>query len=281
MTRSQIIHPIDLIMNQDMPNETPVPAKSPGFKDSMHGDKAFPETREVLPLPLANEIEARRQRLGEIMERYRVPLRAYLMYRRNCTRSHAAELVQGFFVDRIWEKQILDQYDAQRGSRLRSFLISSLMNYVIDHERRERKRRGHANVDDVEPMATAEPPFLDAEREWGRAVLASAFTGMKDECEQKKRSQTWELFEMRVVRPALQSVEPPTYEEVLIRFQFTSPSQAYNELATAKRMFERHLRAAMTKGDESSEADDQSLAEQVENLLALFRSSSSPASNDD
>ncbi len=252
-----------------------------GPRDSMEGDHRFPSTEDILPLPPAAEVERRNARLAELMEKYRLPLRAHLMYRRRFSRDAAADLVQGFFADRIWQKQIVDQFDAQRGTRFRSFLLSSLMNYVIDHERRERKRRGHVNVDDQEPVAATDQPVLDAERAWGRTVLSEAFAGMKNECEQKKRTQTWELFEMRVVRPALDAVEPPSYDDLLLRFQFTSPSQAYNELATAKRMFERHLKTAMTKGDESPEADDQSLGEQVENLLALFRSSSSPTSNDD
>lgn len=257
-------------MNHEPSSDSESPDGPVRFKDSMQGDAAFPETRDVLPLPPVDDIDARRQRLGQIMERYRIPLRAYLMYRRRCSRGQAADLVQGFFADRIWEKQILDQYDAQRGSRLRSFLLSSLMNYVIDHERRERKRRGQVAIDECPPPAVESPPVLDAERAWGRSVLTNALAGMKAECEEKQRLQTWELFDVRVIRPALESTEAPSYDELLTRFNFSSPSQAYNELATAKRMFERHLNAAMKKED-GTPADDETLSEQIENLLALFR----------
>src|SRR5689334_914397 len=70
------------------------------------------------------------------------PLYAYLR-RRGYSVEDAQDLTQGYF-SRLLEKGYLDHADAARG-RFRSFLLTSLKNYVANEWHREhaQKRGGH------------------------------------------------------------------------------------------------------------------------------------------
>ena len=58
---------------------------------------------------------------------------------------------------------------------------------------------------------------------------------------------------MPVLDPALDGSEPEPYDRLIKRFGFASPAVASNALVTAKRMFERNLRAVVGEyaGDNS------------------------------
>ena len=53
------------------------------------------------------------------------------------------------------------------------------------------------------------------------------------------------MFESRVVQPTLEGTHPQSYEQLVKRFGFESPSQASNALLTTKRRFKRAVEAVV------------------------------------
>ena len=84
--------------------------------------------------------ESRDKALALFCESYWPPLYAFLRHRRYSP-ADAQDLVQAFFVH-LFEKEILQRADREKG-RLRTFLLSSLQNFLINaHERATTLKRG-------------------------------------------------------------------------------------------------------------------------------------------
>ena len=96
--------------------------------------------------------------------------------------------------------------------------------------------------------------------------MATAVERMRSECAEKGRSDLWEVFSCRVLEPALEQAPIPSYEVLVQRFGFQSPSQASNLLITAKRMFHRAL--ADTVRD--TVADESQVEEEIRDLKAIL-----------
>jgi RNA polymerase sigma-70 factor (ECF subfamily) len=103
----------------------------------------------------------------------------------------AKDLTQGFF-SHLLEKGSVASADPERG-RFRTFLLSSLKNYLVDQRRREtaQKRGGGRILEPLqsekseqqyqfEPADQASPDVL-YDRGWARAVLGQALTRLKEE----------------------------------------------------------------------------------------------------
>jgi hypothetical protein len=96
-----------------------------------------------------------------------------------------------------------------------------------------------------------EEPTAEAfDLNWVRAILAAVLKRMEAECkgpakDQPRRSQIWEVFRLRLLHPILEDAEPIEYEELVARLGIVAPSDAQNMLATAKRIFTRHLGAVV------------------------------------
>jgi hypothetical protein len=126
-----------------------------------------------------------------------------------------------------------------------------LDHFVTDEWRRAtaKKRNGVAgesarNQLRLQRAATAEPSAA-FEVAWARQVLNQSLSAMEAECRSSGRLDVWGVFECRILTPVLEGSPPLGYDELVKRFGFRSPSQASNALITAKRMFERNLRATL------------------------------------
>jgi hypothetical protein len=80
---------------------------------------------------------------------------------------------------------------------------------------------------------------------WARGVIDQAVTQMRAECEKSGRTDVWSVFEYRILEPTLEGSEPLSYQQLVERFGFRSPSEASNILVTAKRMYARTLRGVV------------------------------------
>jgi RNA polymerase sigma factor (sigma-70 family) len=124
--------------------------------------------------------------LAELCGGYWTPLYAYLR-RRGYSVEDAQDLTQGYF-SRLLERGYLDHADAARG-KFRSFLLTSLKNYVANEWHREhaQKRGGHVPVvaGDAEKFyeaaATDLTPERLYERNWALAVLHRATAALAAE----------------------------------------------------------------------------------------------------
>ena len=211
--------------------------------------------------------------LDSLVRKYQRPLRVYFCYLFPSLKERAEELLQDFAEDRLVREGWLGRVDLQRG-RFRDFLKTSLRNFALNWIRKNQRERrlepfdeqSEAELSRLEARAAAqESAAADAyELEWLRAVIAETLRRMEKDCQrpdrQPQRGQTWEIFRLRVLEPALRDAKPPPYRELAQRFGLRSPSEGTNFLLTAKRIFERHL------FDVVSEYHGQSAAAGVEEL---------------
>jgi DNA-directed RNA polymerase specialized sigma24 family protein len=190
--------------------------------------------------------EARRQALSSLLHRYLPALRAHLLARQWMCPHTAEDLLQSFVASRILEKNILSQAEPTRG-RFRSFLCTALDNFVANCFRNGRAQRRSpgtlTSLDAVQAPAPTDPdPYVLA---WARTLLSQVLDEMKAECLNAGRADVWEVFDGRLLSPILDGATPMPYEELVRRFHLQSPRQAANLLITAKRAFDRILRAVV------------------------------------
>ena len=84
---------------------------------------------------------------------------------------------------------------------------------------------------------------------------------MQQHCHESGRPDLWEVFESRLVRPTLEDSAAPAYGDLVQQCGFASPTQAANALMTAKRMFERSLRAVIGEYAKSKAEIDEEIRE--------------------
>jgi len=204
---------------------------------------SFPQTRwSLISRARDASVDQKRRALTELLERYRPAFVRHLVRRRRLPIERAEDLVQGFLTVKVLEKDLIAQASRERG-RFRSFMLKSLERYVIDEYRRR------------DPQATDIDEFRDTEPEdggadafdiaWTQQVLAETYVNMLQACEQSGKMHVWHVFEHRVLRPTIDGTEMPSYEQLAECYGFTSPKEAGNLFITARRMFERELRAAI------------------------------------
>ena len=214
----------------------------------------------------------------KVVNRYWAALRLYLaglLSRYPEYRNEAEDLLQDFIKEKILHPGWLEKADPNKG-RFRDLLKSSLKNFVAGEMRkRETTKRGGnmpvVSLDELEQEIPAPEPVSDSfDMAWLQMLLAETLERMKQGCSASENNHIWRIFDMRVLRPALQGVEPPPYETLVAEFGLRSPAQATNALATGKRMFARHLRAVIAQyetGDKAVRTEIESLRLFLDKLL--------------
>ena len=244
----------------------------------MNGDDhttrgVFPHTRwSLVARACAPSDRAASRALDELLRVYCPVLKTHLVRNMHLPPHRADDLVQDFVALKILEKNALASADAARG-RFRVFLLKTFNNFVVSEIRKDRarKRSPHneraVNLDDAPDLALADAPMHQAlDLEWARQIMALAIERMKNECAAKARDDLWEVFSCRVLEPTLEQAPLPSYDDLVRRFGFQSPTQASNLLITAKRMFRRAL--ADTVRD--TVADESQVDEEIRDLKAIL-----------
>ncbi len=182
--------------------------------------------------------------LNQLILSYQFPLKVYLLAAFPGLKDQADLLLQDFCQDKILHEGWLKRADRKRG-RFRDFLKTSLRHYVLDHLAGDT----HSSVplDELEPELLAAEPSAEAfDLNWVRVILAATLQRMEQDCkgsakDQPRRSKIWDVFRLRLLQPALEDAEPIGYGDLVSRLGIVSPADAQNMLATAKRIFARHL----------------------------------------
>jgi len=194
--------------------------------------------------------------MGQFLTLYRRAMVTHLVIRQHWQWQDAEDLVQGFILDKIMARNLVAAAQEQMG-RFRDFLLTALDNYA--RERRRAAATKKRRVDTAEPLEE----HLDlpdrhdqrtaVEAAWARDLLTQCLDSMKRECQGTERARIFDIFDCRVLTPALTGIPPLPYGELVKRFGLANPTQAANALVTAKRTFERHLRNAIRQytGSES------------------------------
>ena len=160
-----------------------------------------------------------RDALQSLCLTYWQPLYAFLR-RLGCDPEEAADLTQGYFAE-LMEKDFLASVDADKG-RFRSFLFSSLRNFLYHHRDRAKalKRGGGAahlslDFDSAERAYTLEPaddrtPEDVFEHRWAMTVISRGASRLRREWEAAGKADQFEHL-----RGYLTEVNSgPTYREV-------------------------------------------------------------------
>jgi len=233
-----------------------------------------PQMTGDFPVTVWMEVTDRKK----VVNQYWAALKLYLaglLARLPEYKTEADDLLQDFIKDKILRPGWLEKADPGKG-RFRDLLKSSLKNFVTGEIRKREagKRGGDSAVvplDELEQDIPGPEPVSDSfDMAWLQMLLAETLEKMKKGCAASESNHIWKIFEVRVLRPALDGVEPPPYDQLIAEFGLKSPAQATNALATGKRMFARHLRAVIAQyenGDKAVRAEIESLRLFLDKLL--------------
>lgn len=165
----------------------------------------FPQTRWSLVLTAkAGDTDAGREALAELCRVYWFPLYAYAR-RGGRSPEEAEDATQGFFEHLLTGERIEKVADQSRG-RLRSFLLTSMQNFLRNQQRQERaeKRGGGTAVVALDAVQAehryalepqdGETPESLYERRWALEVLDLTFARLRHEYEQAGRLKDYECL---------------------------------------------------------------------------------------
>jgi DNA-directed RNA polymerase specialized sigma24 family protein len=193
------------------------------------GDPAHPQHEEAL---------------SRLLHLYRPALSSHLIRRRRLQPEQADDVLQEFIVRKILQYNLPAHADRARG-KFRNLLLTALDNFV---------RTRSATEDPCASLPESQDPYDDSlspdesfDVPWARQVLHEAIRRMRAECQQTGRLDIWDVFESRVVAPALEGAVPVDYQTLVTRHKLESPMQASNLLITGKRNFERTLRSVISE----------------------------------
>lgn len=214
--------------------------------------------------------EERGAALTRLIEAYAPALRTYLTLERRLRPQDVDDALQGFIADRFLESRLLSIADPAKG-KFRSLLLSALNNYLASVYRHDsaKKRAPEEGIGSLDSCADhrgdSVEPSAAFVRAWAVQLLTKTQEAMKEECRRINRMDMWEVFRRRELAPCYEGAEPISYDAMVSEFGFKSPLQASNTLVTAKRMFDRILRAQIAEYAMPDQIDDE-----VRDLFSAF-----------
>ena len=230
----------------------------------------FPTTDWSMLAHAADERAAcRRLSMEQLLRRYLVPMRRYLLAQRQVQAQQVDDLLQSFITERVVGSDFLKHADRTRG-RFRNLLIRALTNYAIDRHRREQARDAGLMVlqitdDACVPSDGQSDPARQFDHLWAQHVIMEALERTRLRLRDTDRERVWDLFSRRM----LDSGSKEGCHELAERFGFATPTQVSSALLTAKRVFARQLRDVLAEygGDQAD------LDEELRDLKQIFERS--------
>jgi len=195
--------------------------------------------------------EAKNAALNFLIERYWKPVYCFIRAKGE-QNEKAKDLTQDFFVWWLLEKQAHKKADPAIG-RFRSFLLSSLKNFLInvhkyEHAKLRYPKEGIISIHELaqiydialEPVED-ETPEDRFNRIWIADQLSRVSEALKQQfCETDKKVH-YELFEKRIIKPALDGADIPPLDMLAQKYNLTE-KEASNRIITARRAYQRLLR---------------------------------------
>lgn len=209
-----------------------------------------PSTSSVFPrtdwAELGKAAAAEPISLDQLIRLYWQPLKIFLVATFPNLSVQADTLLQDFAEDKMLQEGWLRKADQTRG-RFRDFLKTSLRNFVLNRLNLAENKNPAVPLEELErelPQEQAASEEFDLA--WARIVLEETLRRMEADCkdpagDQPRRGQIWELFRVRLVEPVFNGAPETPYEQLIERFGLKSPSEAFNTLLSAKRIFKAHL----------------------------------------
>lgn len=216
----------------------------------------FDDTRWSLILETRNDGASAQRALEELCRRYRAPVLGYLRARGHRPED-ADDLTQAFFVHLLSQK-LHQSADPAKG-RFRSYLLTSLKHFLNSEQRRvhAEKRGGAVELVDIgsvaEPAGDATPESV-FEREWARALLASALRRLHDEARAAGKEALFQALRKYLFEPP----EPAAYEQTSRNLGLSR-----NTLAVAVHRLRHRLHALVQQEVADTLADSAQLPEEL------------------
>jgi RNA polymerase sigma-70 factor (ECF subfamily) len=215
----------------------------------------------------------RREALEALIARYWPPVYAHLRARGQ-DRESAAELTQAFFAEVILDRDLFSRAQPGRG-RLRTLLLTALKRFRIDQHRRAAARGAQITIP-LEALHIEEARLgratRDGEQVFGRRWAMGLFEEALRRCENhfrdSGRAAHWDLFEARILRPAISGTEPGPLSEMPQARGFASPALAAAAVQVVKRRAMALLREVVAETVDNLTDVDAELAE-VRRFLAV------------
>lgn len=197
------------------------------------------------------DVQLRQEALERLLAHYLPNLRAYLRFQMHIDPRHVDDLLQDFVADRVLMRGLLAQADPQRG-KFHIFLRMAVRSFVLDTWRRQQaaKRSPDRAVGLADQIAaalaersTTQPDLDEATHAW--QVLVETVKTFREECQRDGRTDVWDIFAARFLRPAAVGAEPEQLNRLAERHRLETNAKVSNLLVTAQRRLRQVLREVM------------------------------------
>ncbi len=226
--------------------------------------------------------EARRQQFDRLIRQYGPPLECYLMQYGRVPPDQAEDLVHEFLIARLLKptpqdnlvSRFLQSQQKSPHRRFRDYLRRSLLNFLRDQQRRPSlKTTGFDHLENFVPHdEAARPPDEEYSVEWASNLLRLAINAMRRECEEKGQLDVWDVFDLRVLKPARTGQPAVSFEELCSGGRFGTPRQAVNLLQTAIRKLNRLMRQMIVDYTPGlGETQDAAVEEEFREVQAILK----------
>ncbi|MEO8201679.1 MAG: sigma-70 family RNA polymerase sigma factor [Gemmatimonadota bacterium] len=216
---------------------------------------AFPDThRSTVDAIRSGDPDVRRVAFDALARSYWKPVYKYLRLRWHRDSQDAQDLTQEFFA-RAYQKEMLEQYDRDRG-RFRTFLRICVDHLAQnEHTAAMRIKRGGSVAirpwdlveieQELSGMAGSREEDPDAvfHREWLRSLFDTAIRRARVECERQGKQTAFDVFE-RYDLLAPNQGESLTYAQLADEFGVPI-TQVTNYLAFVRRRVRHHVLAVL------------------------------------
>ena len=234
--------------------------------------RGFPPTRwDVFEgLRQSGEEPDKSDILDTLIRLYWKPVYCYIR-RRGYPCAEAKDLTQGFFLQWLNKKSFL--LPRRERGRFRTLLLASLDNYLRNQHRAgcAKKRTPAGGMVSLDVLMEHEGSPLEPRdhdtpetafnRAWAREFLLATLDAFKRECSLSGKELHFRIFQVRVIEPLLEGVEPPRLDALAAQLGL-SAKQAGNCMVTSRRAFQRLLREMIqcyATGDEEAQEEIQAL----------------------
>jgi DNA-directed RNA polymerase specialized sigma24 family protein len=215
----------------------------------------------------------RQEALEALISRYWPPVYAHLRARGQ-SRDAAAELTQAFFAEVVLDRGLFEKAEEQRG-KLRSLILTALKRFQVDKHRRRTARGGDVTIpldalqlEDAKLDRPGDGVEQAFERRWAMGLFEEALRRCEAHFRDSGRAKHWELFENRILRPAITRNEPAPLAELAEPYGFASAALAAAAVQVVKRRVSALLREVVAETVDE-EADVEGELAEVRRFLAL------------
>ncbi len=198
--------------------------------------------------------------LDELARIYRPAVRAFLHFR-GLSPEEAEDVTQEFFATVVLSRGWFTRVQPNPTRRLRTLMCISLKRFHIDHHRRSRSRgrdrvkiRSLADDDPTAVNGTDDGFAVHFDRHWALAQFEEALRRCEAHFHGRGKIGHWELFQARLVKPAVAQVSAPPLADIASLYGFASEATAVAAVQTVRKRFQSILREVVAESAESPEA---------------------------